>query len=193
MNRQKNTLNYSKMKKLFLFTLATLFIASCATMKVTSDYDKSAPFETYKTYAFTEQALNMNVDELNRNRLISAVENELGLKGFTKSETPDVLIDMNLVSKTVQTATANTTGGGGYYGAGYRYGYGGGFSTTTINYDSYEEGTLFIDMIDVAKNQLVWQGRGTDTINPDVSGEKRESKINYAIQQIFTKYPPAIN
>jgi len=181
------------MKKLLLIALAATVLSSCATLKVTSDFDKTAPFENYKTYAFTQEALNLNINELNRNRLISAVEAQLGAKGFTKSETPDVLIDMNLVSKTVQTATANTTGGGGYYGAGYRYGYGGGFSTTTINYDSYEEGTLFVDMIDVSKNQLVWQGRGVGTLNPDVSAEKREANINYAIEQIFSRYPPKIN
>ncbi|MFO7670137.1 MAG: DUF4136 domain-containing protein [Bacteroidales bacterium] len=180
------------MKKLPLLALATLLLASCATIKVTSDYDKTAPFESYKTYAFTQEALNLGVDELNRSRLISAVENELSLKGFTKSETPDVLIDMNLVAETKQTATANTTGRGGYYGAGYRYGYGGGFSTTTIEYDSYTEGTLFVDMIDASKKQLVWQGRGIDTIEPNVSGEKREERINYAIKQIFSKYPPAL-
>jgi len=181
------------MKRLLLITLAAMVMSSCATIKVTSDFDKTAPFENYKTFAFTQEALNLNISELNRNRLISAVEAQLGAKGFTKSETPDVLIDMNLVSKTVQTATANTSGGGGYYGTGYRYGYGGGFSTTTINYDSYEEGTLFVDMIDVAKNQLVWQGRGVGTLNPDVSAEKREANINYAIEQIFSRYPPKIN
>lgn len=181
------------MKKISLIALSIVLISSCATIKVTSDFDKTAPFESYKTYAFTQEALNLNINELNRNRLINAVEAQLKAKGFTKSETPDVLIDMNLVSKTIQTATANTTGGGGYYGPGYRYGYGGGFSTTTINYDSYEEGTLFVDMIDVAKNQLVWQGRGVGTLNPDVSAEKREANINYAIEQIFSKYPPKLN
>ena len=180
------------MKKLLLFALATIFVASCTTIKVTSDYDRTAPFDSYKTYALTEQALNLNVDELNRNRVINAVEKELGMKGFTKSETPDVFIDMNIVSKTMQTATANTTGGG-YYGAGYRYGYGGGFSTTTINYDSYEEGTLFIDMIDVKKNQLVWQGRGVKTLDPDASASKRESTINYTVEKIFSKYPPKLD
>lgn len=179
------------MKKILLFVLASILVSSCASLKVTSDYDSSAPFDSYKTYAFTEQALNLNINELNRNRLINAVEKQLGLKGFTKSETPDVLIDMNLVSKTMQTATA--TNSGGYYGAGYRYGYGGGFSSTTINYDSYEEGTLFVDMIDVSKNQLVWQGRGVGTLNPDASASKRESNINYAAEQIFSRYPPKLD
>ena len=186
-------INIRKMKRLSLIALTTMFLASCVSIKVTSDFDKTADFESYKTYAFTQEALNLNVDELNRKRVINAVEKELGLKGFSKSETPDVLIDMNLVAKTIQTATANTSGGGGYYGAGYRYGYGGGFSTTTINYDSYQEGTLFVDIIDVDKNQLVWQGRGVGTLNPDISAAKRESNINYAAEKIFSKYPPNLD
>lgn len=184
------------MKKLLLFALVSIFVASCASVKVTSDFDKTAPFSDYKTYAFTPEALKIpNVTNLNRDRLIAALENELGKKGFTKSETPDVLIDMNLVTKAVNTATANTTGGGGYgyYGAGYRYGYGGGFSTTTINYDSYDEGTLFVDMIDASKKQLVWQGRGKATLDTEASGSKREARINNAIEQILSKYPPQLN
>ncbi len=59
---------------------------------------------------------------------------------------------------------------------------GGGFSTTTINYDTYVDGTLFIDMIDASKKQLVWQGRGTKTIDQDASPQKREENINYAVE-----------
>ena len=119
----------------------------------------------------------------------------MAAKGFTKSESnPDVLIDIKIKAEQKQTATATTSGGyGGYgYGGGYTYGYGGGFSTTQINYDTYVDGTLFIDMIDASKKQLVWQGRGTKTIDPDASSEKREKNINYAVKQIFMKYPPAI-
>jgi hypothetical protein len=174
--------------KNILFSIAVLaLMASCATVKISSDHDSTAPFSSYKTYAFTEEAMNLKLDDLNKNRIISAVENELGLKGFTKSDKPDVLIDLKLVAETIQTATANNSGG---YGYGYRYGWGGGFSTTTINYDSYKEGTLFVDMIDAQKQQLVWQGRGVGTINPDASAEKRTKNINYAVKQIFTKYPP---
>ena len=67
---------------------------------------------------------------------------------------------------------------------------GGRFSTTTINYDTYVDGTLFVDMIDAKKNQLVWQGRGTKTVDPDASQKKREENINYAVKLIFEKYPP---
>lgn len=178
------------MKKLLFPILFLLIAASCSTIKVSSDFDKSAQFAGYKTYAFTPEALSLNIEELNRKRLISAIENELSLKGFSKAENPDVLIDVKVTGEQKQTATATSTGTYGY-GYGYRYGWGGG-GTTTINYDSYVEGTVFVNMIEAAKKEVVWQGRGVGTIDPDASAEKREKNINYAVKQIFTKYPPVI-
>lgn len=180
------------MKKLLYF-LAIMFVAaSCSSIKVSSDFDKSAEFASYKTYSLTPEAQKMEgINDLNRNRLLTAIETELAAKGFTKAETnPDVLIDIQLKGEQKQTATATNSGGYGGYGYGYRYGWGGGFSTTTINYDTYVDGTLFVDMIDAKKNQLVWQGRGTKTVDPDASQKKREENINYAVKQIFSKYPP---
>jgi len=178
------------MKKVILSALIAILVVSCSTLKVTYDFDKTAQFATYKTYAFTPEALALNIEELNRKRLIAATENELSLKGFTKSETPDVFIDLKLTGENKQTATATSTGG--YYGG--RYGWGGGYGggTTTVNYDSYVEGTLFIEMVDAAKSQIVWQGRGVATLNPDASAQKRESNINNAVKMIFAKYPPQI-
>ena len=74
------------MNKLFLLVSVLFIAASCATVKVTSDFDKTAKFPGYKTYALTPEAMNLNADELNKKRIISAVENELSLKGFKKSE-----------------------------------------------------------------------------------------------------------
>ncbi len=178
------------MKKLFLPILVLFLACSCATVKVSSDYDRTAPFAGYKTYAYTPEALNLNINEINKMRVLSAIDNELKLKGFTKSDNPDVLIDMKVTTSTKQIATANTTGG---YGRGYGYRWGGGFSTTTINYDNYTEGTLFIDIIDAAKKQLVWQGRGVKTLDPEASASAREKNINNAVKSIFAKYPPKIN
>jgi len=176
------------MKKLIFLLFILIVAVSCSSVKVSSDFDKTAGFASYKTYALTEEAKNLQLDDLNKNRILSAIETELAAKGFSKAESnPDVMIDVKLKGEQKQTATANTSGG---YGYGYRYGWGGGFSTTTINYDTYVDGTLFVDMIDAKKNQLVWQGRGTRTIDPDASQKKREENINYAVKKIFEKYPP---
>ena len=183
------------MKNLLLLVAIATCLVSCSGIKVSHDFDNAAPFDNYKTYAFTKEALALPVDDINRSRVLSAVESELAAKGFSKSENPDVWIDLNLTAQQKQSATATTSNPGGYggyygYGAGYRYGWGGGFSTTTINVENYVEGTLFVDMIDASKKQLVWQGRAVKTITPDASSEKREANIKYAIKQIFSTYPP---
>lgn len=182
------------MKKIIFLTFTIIILAACASIRVSSDFDKTAQFTSYKTYTFTPEALALNVEELNRKRLIAAIENEMSLKGFTKSETPDVFIDLKLTGEKKQTATATSTGGYGYGGG--RYGWGGGYGgyggggTTTINYDSYTEGTLFIEMVDAKKNEIVWQGRGIKAIEPEASAKKREQNINNAVKLIFVEYPP---
>jgi hypothetical protein len=181
------------MKKIVFLFVIMIAAAACSSIKVSSDFDKTAGFASYKTYAFTDEALTLPLDDLNKNRLINAISTELAAKGFTKQESnPDVLININIKAEKKQTATATSTGGyGGYgYGYGYRYGGWGGGGTTTINYDTYTDGTLFIDMIDSSKKQLVWQGRGTKTIDPDAGQDKREKNIAYAVKQIFMNYPP---
>jgi hypothetical protein len=174
------------MKNLLLFL--TLSFCACSGIQVSSDFDREAAFASYKTYTFTKEAEELPVSDINRKRVLDAITTELAAKGFTKSDQPDVWISLNLAAEQKQIATATNTGG--YYGAGYGYRWGGGFSTSTINVENYVEGTLFVDMIDASKKQLVWQGRAVGTLNPDASAEKREKNINYAIKQIFTKYPP---
>lgn len=175
------------MKNVLFSLLALSLFGACSSITVSSDFDRDANFASYKTYAFTEEAKQLPVSDINRKRLMDAVSSELALKGFTLSDQPDVLIDLKINAQQKETATATTSGG---YGSGYGYRWGGGFSTTTINVEQYVEGTLFVDMIDNSKKQLVWQGRGVGTLDPDASAEKREKNINYAVKQIFAKYPP---
>ncbi len=176
------------MKRIF-FVVFLAALTACSTLKVTYDYDGQADFAKYKTYAFSEDALKLPVDQLNRDRILKAIETELAAEGLSKSDNPDVLVDVHVKAQQKTEATATTTGGG-MYGGPWRYGYGGGYSTTQINYNQYVEGTLFVNIVDKATEKIAWQGRATKTIDQDVSPEKRESNINYAVKQIFTKYPP---
>jgi hypothetical protein len=173
-------------KYLILLLLVTTF--SCATIKISSDYDRQADFSKYKTYQLSNDTQNLPIQQLNRDRIIAAIENEMAAKGFSKSDNPDLIVDVNITGKEIQTATATTTGG---YGYGYRrWGYSGGFSTTQINYDQYTEGTMIITFVDASVEKIVWQGTGTKTLVENASTEKREKNINYAVQQIINKYPP---
>jgi len=173
------------MKCISLFVIAA-WAVSCSSVVVSTDFDKNWNFSDYKTYAFTAEAEQLPVDDINRARILRAVESQLAAKGFTKSGQPDVLIDLNLTAQQKQSATAMSADP--YYAG--RYGWGPGMSTTSIHVQNYVEGTLFIDMVDAAKQQLVWQGRAVKVIDQDVSPERREANINYAVKQIFMKYPP---
>ncbi|HEX5171074.1 MAG TPA: DUF4136 domain-containing protein, partial [Cyclobacteriaceae bacterium] len=134
------------MKK-YLFISFLMVASACSTLKVTYDYDKQADFAKYKTYAFSEDSKNLGINQLNRDRILSAIETQMAAKGFTKSDNPDVLVDVHVRAEQKMDATATTTPTYGY-GGPWRYGYGGGFSTTQINYNEYVEGTLFVNLVD---------------------------------------------
>lgn len=180
------------MKKLIsLFLIISAF--SCSTIKVAYDYDKQADFAKYKTYTISTETMQMTaVNQLNRDRIIAAAESQMVAKGFTKASVPasaDVILDIRVKGKEVQTATATTSGGYGGYGR-YRWGYGGGFSTTQVNYDSHTEGTMYVTLVDAATEKIAWQGTGTKTLSENANAQKREENIDYALSEIFKNYPP---
>jgi hypothetical protein len=55
-------------------------------------------------------------------------------------------------------------------------------SSTTI------EGTLFIDIIDANRKELVWQGLGTGALTQKM--DKKEERIKEIVNEILAKYPP---
>lgn len=176
--------------KSFLFIFLAVAVAACSSIQTSYDYDKTVDFTKYKTYAYTPEATNFGPYQLTGDRIVAAIDREMAERGFTKSDNPDVLIDIRAKLEEKQDATATTTGTGMYgYGAPYRYGYGGGFTTTQINVNEYTEGTLIINMVDKESDKLVWQGRGTKTLNETASPEKKETNINTGVSMIFDKYP----
>lgn len=173
-----------------LLLIVTIALAACSSITTSYDYDKTVDFTKYKTYNFSEEAKKFAIQELNRNRLLAAIDHEMTARGFTKSDNPDVLVDLMGKMEQKRTATATTSGTGMYGGYGYgRYGYGGGFSTTTVNYDDYTEGTLFINVVDRSTEKIVWQGRGTKTLDENASPERREANINNGVKMIYQKFP----
>src|SRR5687768_18017722 len=69
----------------FVTTSLTLLLGTVAfAQSVTYDFDRSADFSRYRTYAWVP---GTNVDdELNHNRIVRAVEAQLAAKGLSKVE-----------------------------------------------------------------------------------------------------------
>jgi hypothetical protein len=166
-----------------------LFFACSPALKVTSDYDRTADFNKYKTYSFSPESQTLPINDLNRRRILGDIETQLAAKGFTKGDPGDILVDVRVSAQERKEATAYTSGNGyGMYG-GYRYG--GGFQTTNYSVQTYVDGTLIISFIDISKKELVWQGTGVKTLDTEATAEQREKNITEAVKGILAKYPPA--
>jgi hypothetical protein len=175
------------MKKLFLLTVVVGFLSACSSsFKVTTDYDNTVDFAKLSTYNFTNESINLPINQFNKTRVLNAIEDQMSNKGFTKTDDPQVLINLHVRAEQKVEATANTN----YYGGSYRYRYGGGFSTTTVNVNEYVEGTLFIDLIDKSEDLLIWQAICVGTL--DLDTKKMAQKIDDTILKAFYKYPPKI-
>ncbi len=70
------------MKKLIFLAIVLIIAASCSSVKISSDFDRTAGFSAYKTYSFTEEALNLAVDDLNKNRLFTCNRIRTGSQRF---------------------------------------------------------------------------------------------------------------
>ena len=174
-----------KMFKLF-FLLCIGILTSCSSVKVISDYDTKVDFSSYKTFAFYKKGIDKaSVSDLDKKRIMRAIENELIKKGFSKSVNPDVLISIFTKSREQVNVTDNNIGYG--FGWGYNPWFMGG--STNFNINQYTEGTLFIDFIDKEKKELIWQGVGSGALRLQ-NKEKKEARIKEFVKEIITKFPP---
>lgn len=191
----------NKVKLLALPVLALFVLSSCSSVRVLADYDKEADFQSYKTYAFYKTGIDKaEISDLDKKRILKAIDDELSSRGYVKSKNPDMLISIFTKERQrvdVYNNNAWAWGGWGWgWGGGFwnpwiwgpGWGWGGpgwnnGVSTTT-------EGSLYIDVIDARAKELVWQGRGVGTLNNTDKIDKKEERIKKFVSQILRKYPP---
>ena len=167
----------------FLPLLLLFLVASCSSIKVSADYDTKADFSKYKTFAFYKKGIDkVEISDLDKRRILTAVESEMLAMGFTKSDEPDLLI--NIFTKTVQKVEVYNDN---YYYGWYPWYYGPNFGTRV---SKYTEGTLFIDLIDANKKELAWQGIGSGALNTTGNVDKKEEKIKEYVKEIMAQYPP---
>lgn len=154
------------------------FVSSCSTVNVTYDFDHTANFNEYKTYNFHQKGIDkLELNDLDKRRILSAIEANLNAKGMTKTENnPDLYINV-LASSKEKINIDNSYGG--YWGP-----YWGGPSRVY----QYTSGTIIVDIIDNTKNILVWQGAGSG-LNVSNLNTKAED-IPKAVDEILKNFPP---
>jgi hypothetical protein len=171
--------------KLLSLFLITAVITSCSSVRVASDYDDNAVFTGYKTYAFFKEGIDKaDISDLDKKRIMRAVDEEFAKKGFTKSERPDLLV--NIFTKSRKEVDINQMYNGWGWGYGWGWGPGWGWNNTYVSTST--EGTLYIDLIDANKKELVWQGVGTGVLTMD--RDAKQQRINEFVAKILAQFPP---
>jgi len=170
----------AKLVSLFLL----LIVTSCSSVRVNADYDKKANFESYKTYAYLKSAVDkVEISDLDKKRILHSIDDALATKGFTKSETPDLLI--SIFSKENQRVDIyNNSNFGWGHGWGWGPYMGIGYTSTYVT----PEGTLYINLIDAKTKEIIWQGDGSGYLTKHT--EQKDARIKEFVDKILSQYPP---
>ncbi len=175
------------MKTIKILPYLLLFLlASCSPVRVYSDYEKNATFDNYKTYAYQKNTIDkVAISDIDKKRILRSIDEVMTTKGFTKSETPDLLI--GFFTKEKEQVEVNQ------FNMGWGFGWGWGWNPwmwggNNINVNKYVVGTLTIDLIDAKKKELIWQGIGEGELTKSV--EKKDENIKEFVTKILEQYPP---
>lgn len=175
-----------------LVLISLIGFLGCMGPTVRTDFDPSADFTTFKTYAFsglTDVNQGGVLDNsLLRKRLEQMVREQLSSKGLREvgmEDSPDVLVHYWVSLKEKQSVQSSGPAVGAY---GWRGAYGGGIGYSQVTTYEYTEGTLIIDLVTPAKNELVWRGSIVGTLTD--SKEKNIELAKEGIAKAFADYPP---
>ncbi|NEV93202.1 DUF4136 domain-containing protein [Psychroflexus sp. YR1-1] len=175
-----------KLFKVTLILVGIFLLTSCSSIKVATDYDKEIDFTKYDSFAFYKPGIDAaEISDLDKKRILRAIERELVAKGMVKKINPDLLV--SIFTETTENVNVYQNNFG--YGWGWNPYFWGPAGNNTVSTNI--EGTLYIDLIDAEKNELVWQGLGTGILSLDM--DKKEEKINEIVMKILEKYPPERN
>ena len=174
-----------------LLALAIAFAAvGCATSPLTLDfdYDTGKDFAAQKTFAWMPATGNAAANELLVKRIRSAVDKQLQAKGRTPAaDNPNFLIAMDLSGK---TAYGGSTGVG--LSVGIPVGRAGSLSVGGGRSKPVEskEGTLVLHFLDAKTKALFWKGIASGAIQPGLSPEEQQKRIDDVIAQMLAHFPP---
>ena len=167
--------NYHKLLILFI----SFIYLSCSSVRVSTDYNNEIDFSSYKTYAFSKKGIDKaQINELDKKRILKALEVELSSIGLRKNSIdPDILVSIF----TGANEQINIHNSNNYLGYSWGPWYNLSYNTTST------QGTLYIDIIDYKKNELVWQGIGKGYLSEQNS--KKEEQIRTFVNKILLQYP----
>lgn len=175
-------------KTALFFALGLLLVyTGCSSVNVRFDYERGVDFSKFKTFDFIDTPRDIETNELELKRIANAITKEMNSKGYTQSaDNPDLLIAVHTYVKD----KINVTNWGYSYADYYWYGYWGPGPYGRATVQQYEEGTLVIDIVDNAEDELIWRGAASRALPGRPTPEKLDQIIDEVITKTLANYPP---
>ena len=177
-----------KLLRTIFFILFAVVLTGCAPIKVTSGHDKYTDFSYFETYAWGNNSLSVDrvgrsinhlietVEEMARRDIQPILDAELANKGFqiTKQGNPDFIIQYTAHGRTQSGLLRDN------------------WSANEVTYlinnaGTFLMGSLTIDIIDPATNQVIWRGYGETVIKGSGTNNTR---LKRGIHKIMREFPP---
>ena len=178
--------------KILTPALLVFELAACSTLTISTDYDPNIKKVPLNDYNWLPEPIlpkaNRHLDNaLLDTQIRMSVEETLAKKGFEINTTkPSFLIGYHVtIDKKTDINVVNS-----YYNTDYAWKANAWRGTTDLGTYTFEQGTLILDVVDPAKNELIWRATAAAEIDPYAKTDQRLARIKHAIEKMLKDFPP---
>ena len=171
-----------------------LGLGACATLRVGSDYDHSANFTSYHTFAWMPPRTNPyeSPNPLVVQRAHDAIQAALTAKGYQLVNEPaaaDFVVDFTIGSRERTDIRSYPAPYAGPWFGGYSYWWGAQYWGSEVNVRQYREGTLSIDIFEGHTRRPAWHGWARKALTRE-DIEHSAGSIREAVDSVLAQFPP---
>jgi hypothetical protein len=173
------------MKHINFTALVCLSVAAFG-QEVHFDYDRSANFNTYKTYQWVDYTPVQVGNQLLDQDIKRAVDAQLAVKGLRRVESGgDLLVGYQAAISHEKQFDSLGSGGGPH-----PWGPWGNWGNTRVTSSTIDVGKLVIGLFDPVTRRLVWRGSASKTLDIKNDPDKNYRNLDKAMAKLFKNYPP---
>ena len=176
-----------------MLALAVLLVAACATgPRVRTDYDPGADFSRYQTWGFYSPIAmeESGYSSWISDRIKDNVRREMSARGYRYVEgNPDLKVNFQgIVQEKTDVWSTPRTDFQYFYSYRRRAYFAVPFWYDETQVSQYTEGTLTVDLVDAARNRMVWTGAAIGRVVRRTPQEKM-AEVDQAITAIYAQFP----
>ncbi|MCU4176646.1 DUF4136 domain-containing protein [Carboxylicivirga sp. N1Y90] len=176
-----------KSVKLFATLIVIALFASCKPFEIITEIDPTVSFKEYNNFMMMQRLESEMMTPETKKIVANAISSELSSRGYNETLSPELLVKVMVITQGKDAVSLDRVNNF-YWGSDtYNYGWGIGTGINRVNYHSYKEGTVIIDIIDRDDKQLVWQSIATGAFKG--SKKNSEKKIRKMIGKMFEQFP----